>query len=437
MKTAIRKAAALLLSAAILFTFCGCDFFALDTADLLNPPEPSGDISKILASLNKSVTGEYDLVYPNSGEYRSPIIEEDIDGDGLFESIAFYSLKNEERPTVHMNIIVKNDGKWISVDDIGIEAGGVESVEFCDLDGNGKNEILVGWEIYTASERQLAVYSFDNNSLLQLMLQRYTSFLCCDIDENGMQEIFLQDLNTTDGTNRAMLSSIDKNGVLQMGGCTLDSTVKSAYAPTVSKLASGQPAIYIDEVKGVGAITEVLYFESGELINGLLDTSEEPFINKQTLRASSVMCRDADGDGVPEIPIEADVPNADSASNEKITYVNWCVYTGTELQTVSTSIINTVDGYMIDVPNKWKSRIAILKDTEKHQRTVYAFNPKTQTIGEKIITFKAIGISEFKSDSPYLELMRTPESVICAVETDYRGELKLTKEELTGMVKPF
>ena len=437
MKRTVRKIITALLAAVMALSFCGCDIFTVDTEEFLSPPKPMGDMYPILEALNESVTAEYTLEYPNSGDRRSAVILEDINLDGTFEAVAFYSTREEELTTMHINVIVRSGGKWQSIDDITITAGGVETVDFCDLDGNGVSEILVGWEIYAGSEKQLAVYSLGANSLSQVMIQRYTHFMCCDIDQNGNEEIFLQDLNTADGTNRAILFSIDKSGVSQIAGCMLDSTVNSAAFPILSRLADGQPAIYIDEIKGVGAITEVLYCVKGELINGLLDTTEQPYTNKVTLRASSISCRDIDDDGVVEIPVEASIANADPSSTEKITYVNWCAYTGKELEVRETTLVNTVDGYIISVPKLWQGKIAVSKDTEKRTRTVYVYNEDTQTIGERIVTFKAVDIKDFNEDTSDIELIRTNTSVICAVGSEYEGELKMDEQQLKQMVRIF
>ena len=437
MKRAIRRVAPILIAAMMLFNFCGCDIFTVNTDEFLSPPKLTGDMQPILEALNKSVLAEYSLVYPNSGDRRSAVIMEDINLDGKFEAIAFYKTNEEELSTMHINLIMQSEKNWVSVDDISIVAGGVETVDFCDLDGNGTSEILVGWEIYTGSEKQLAVYSLGANSLSQAMIQRYTHFMCCDIDQNGNEEIFLQDLNPAESTNRAILFSIDKSGVSQIAGCMLDGTVKSASYPVLSKLANGQPAIYIDEDKGVGAVTEVLYCIKGQLVNGLLDTTQSPYQNNATIRPNTILCRDIDDDGTVEIPIEVSIPNADPSSNEKITYVKWCKYTGEVLQEQETTLVNVPDGYIISVPNIWKEKIAVSKDIQKRTRSIYLYNTETQTIGEKIVTFKATEIKKYKPLESEIELIRTAESVITATVTEYEGELKLNVEQLKKMLRIF
>ena len=146
------------------------------------------------------------------------------------------------------------------------------------------------------------------------MLQPYTGFLCCDLDGNGVNEIFVHLLNTSEKTNKAIIYNYDENGMAQTAGCMLDRNVKTASSPVLSVLSSGQKAIYIDEIKGGGSVTEVLFLSRGELANPLLD-KENSNENTLTLRAASLEMNDINQDGIIEIPVASDLPNANGDEN--------------------------------------------------------------------------------------------------------------------------
>ena len=296
-----RKAFCILLTALICLGLCGCRLFTVDTDQLLSPPKPTGDVKPILQALSGSIE-EYTLKYPSDGDRRSAIILEDIEGDGSLEAFAFYTTDDGEQIKMNVNLIKFKKNKWRSVATGSIVAGGVDRVEFSDIDGDGIKEILIGWEIYGGSDKQLSMYSFDGKTLSQRMLKPYTEFVCCDLDEDGTEEIFVQLLNTAESTNSAVLYSIGKDGVSQVAGCIMDGTVKTVSSAAVSVLSTGSPAIYVDEIKGAGAITEVLFLLKGELVNNLLDT-ETSFENNRTIRQSSLKSYDINEDGIPEIPI--------------------------------------------------------------------------------------------------------------------------------------
>ncbi len=434
LKTLICLAVALLTA----FMLCGCDMLAVDTEGLLSPPEPSGDIYPIQQALKSSIKGDYTLKYPSSGDRRSAVILEDVDNDNIFEAFAFYSTVEEDVTYMNVNLIIFKDDKWQSVARQSIVAGGVESVDFCDLDGDGRKEIVVGWVVFGDTEKQLAVYSCNLGTLSQRMLQRYTSYLCCDLDGNEEYEVFIQHLDTAAAVNTASLFAIERDGVSQIAGCLMDKNVKSAGMPVIAELSSGQSAIYIDEIKGAGSVTEVLVFTQGQLTNPLLDTASTE--NITTLRTTAITSKDINLDGIIEIPISRELPSATPVENgEKFYYTVWCSFNGEVLTQKLVTVMNMTDGYYVAVPDKWVGNIAVLRDTEKHSRTVYAYDPVTMTVGETVARFTVVSEKNFEKDktdySDNVEVCRKDGQVFLASNCGASGPLAVTNDELKGMLR--
>lgn len=390
----LKKALAMVIAVLICMSFSGCNIID-NTNDMVSPPELTGDMSPIADALYKSVGTSCNLKYPSAGDRRSAIVQEDINGDGIFEAFAFYSTNDDEMTTMHINVICQLNGKWCSVSDQTIIAIGVEMVDFCDLDGDGTEEILIGWEVNGNNEKQLSVFTFEQNSLSQKLLQAYTSFMCCDLDSNGTNEIFVHLLNTAEKANKAMIYNYMGGEMAQTAGCVMDGSVKSAESPVLSTLSSGQKAIYIDEIKGVGSVTEVLYISKGELINPLLDTVNS-FENILTLRAASLKIQDINSDGTLEIPVASELPNA-TDSDEKLYYTNWCSFNGEKLSVKMVTIVNTVDGYYLTVPNSMVGYLAVRKDIDNHERKFYHYDSKNNVLGKLLFTVTAVDADDWAS----------------------------------------
>ncbi len=390
----LKKAVALLLAICICVLFCGCDLFG-NGDDLVSPPELTGDMSPIADALYASAGKNLNLEYPAVGDHRSAIVLEDINSDGKFEAFAFYSTSEDEMTTMHINVICQNDGEWKSLSDHTMVANGVERVDFCDINSDGKKEIFVGWDVNGVSEKQLTVFDFNQDFLTQLLQQPYTSFLCNDLDGDGTNELFIHCLNTADKSNRATVYNYRETGMVQTAGCIMDAGVKSASEPILSTLTNGKTAIYIDEIKGVGAVTEALYLANGELKNPLLE-NKNTFENTLTLRAASLVTQDIDGDGTLEIPVASDLPNA-SVDGEKLYYTNWCAFDGQSLLAKRITVVNTVDGYYLTVPDSMIGNIAVLKNIEKHKREIYSYDKKTETTGELLFEVTAVSVSKWDS----------------------------------------
>ena len=383
------KFLAFLLTFALIFCLCGCDFYTMDTAKLLTPPELSGELAPIAEVIKRSAGDNYILKYPSRGNYRSAVVTEDINNDGSFEAFAFYGTTDGETVNMHINVIDQVEDGWESVAEQKIVAGSVDKIEFSDLDNDGIKEILVGWQIYGTSEMQLAVYSVGKNSLTQRLLQKYTHFNVCNLDEDDRSEILIIKSDTAELINKASLFALTNDGITEISSCELDSTAKTLSEPVVASLSTGKPAVYIDEIKGVGAVTEVLFVEKGALVNPLYQPDARETVS--TLRSASFTLSDINADGVYEIPIQENVPSVSgSQNNEKLYLTNWCSYNGELLTVQLTTMINVNDGYYYTIPNKWVGNIAVLKDTASNLREIYKYNSKDMTVGSSLLYIKAV-----------------------------------------------
>ena len=392
----LKKLISILLLLAVMFSFCGCDLFTADTAELLSPPSLSGDLNYISQAIKQSAGDGYTLKYPSRGSYRSAVVQTDINNDGLSEAFAFYSMTDGDIVTMHINVIHNDKGKWVSAGEQHVVAGGVDKIEFCDLDNDGVLDILVGWEIYGASEKQLAVYSFTQNTVTQRMLQKYTDYVVCNLDMDNKNEVLIVDFNAAELKNTASLHTLSQEGMVQIGSCQLDSKVQSIGEPVISQLSSGKPAVYIDCIKGLGAITEVLFFDGGELRNTLYDAELQE--NSKTLRSASFATYDINGDEILEIPVQENVPAVANAEiTEKLYLTKWCSFNGENLTNQLTTMINVLDGYYYIIPQKWVGNIAILKDTDNRIRQIYSYDTETLTVGESLLYLRAFSKKEWES----------------------------------------
>ncbi len=384
----LKKIALAVISLMLMLSLCGCDFFKTDMAELFSPPLLTGDFKYIAKVIEKTAGAGYTLKYPVRGEHRSAVVQYDIDGDEKNEAFAFYSKTEGDITTMTVQLIRDEKGEWVDGGRQTIIAAGVDMVQFCDLDNDGTSEILVGWQIYGTSEMQLAVYGYSENTFVQRLLQRYTHFITCDLNGDQKSSVLIIDINTTEQYNTAALYALNNEGVLQTGICELDSKLQQVNEPIVAELSNGTPAVYIDAVKGLGAVTEVLIENRGTLSNPLFD--QETRENMRTLRSSSYPVTDINDDKIFEIPVQENIPAVASTDvAEKLYLTNWCQFDGESLTIQTTQMINVLDGYYFTIPTKWRNRIAVLKDTKNRIREIYLYNYKESVVGESLICIRA------------------------------------------------
>ena len=120
-------------------------------------------------------------------------------------------------------------------------------------------------------------------------------------------------------------------------------------------------------------------------------------------------------------------------------YTSWCSFNGEALTSKLNTIVNSIDGYYVTVPEKWWGKIAVAKETEYNLRTFYYYDSETETVGDKIGYIKVVPQKSYKADEyeGAVVLGENEDNVYLGMIVDTVGELTISAEELKGMLKLF
>lgn len=363
--------AALLLS--VVFVFSGCGDFVFSSAEnLIRPPKLYGSDGELQDAFEKAVSekGEYILRHLSGGEYRSAFVRYDCDGDSNDEAFVFYSLKTEEM-SVYMYMLDYKDGKWVPVETVPGDGSDIHSIEFCDLNGDGVAEILVGWHASESkSNKKLSVYcSYENEDGLNykiLAIETYTSMLTVDLDGDGNEEILSALINSTSDTYTTVARLLKMSGkdstefqIEAVGQVGLFSEI-TAFSEINASVSDGKTYIYVDEIAGETYLTQILYWDDvnkalvSPVLVDVLTVASCP-----TSRSLPINCTDIDNDGELEIPSTKLIRNSnivrkssDVAENqslpENIYVTSWNKYIDDDFVCIKSYIENPYDGFRID-----------------------------------------------------------------------------------------
>ena len=428
---AFKKITVLIMSALLALSFTGCDSFMKSADELLSSPKLEGEMHLVQQALEESAGKEITLKYPTQGEYRSAFVMMDLNGDKTDEAVAFYSTTEDSAVTMHISVIEKNDDKWESHGDLSLVGNGVESVSFADLDGNGKLEIIVGWYIFGMTEKQVGVYSY-SGSLSSRALEPYTNFSYADLTGDQRDDLIILYLNSTEKVASAKLISLLDTGVTETETVALDGGATSYGTPILSKLSSGEPALYIDAIKGDGMLTEIIWFSKGAL-HSVHGDSE----NATTYRDGNTACRDFDGNGVIDIPVTELLKSTEKmAENDKVYYTNWSEFDGKKLNINSTTFMNYNDGYSLIVPKNLRQKMLVLRRVESRTRIFYSYDPQKELVGGELFRLATISAAEYNAElyekNGYIVLDKT-DTVVYAAKVTEANDFKLKNEDITEM----
>lgn len=440
-KKLAKKLICFMLCVGFCLCLCGCvanvDF---TTEDFLIPPNPAGDMLDIRQALEESVEQKFTLKYPTEGEYRSAYIMADLMEAGEKEfALAFYStLTNENVATMHLNLMKKVDGSWLSISDVTMSAVGVEKVVLSDMNDDGISEIIVGWNIYSGVDKRVTVYQIKGLSLMPLMQEAYTKIICGDLEQNGKKQLFVLNHNLSEGIATAKLYGLDSAQLYEMGSCVLDGSVTSFYEPVITKLSSGKPAVFIDAAKGSGTHTEILSLQSEKLSRAELMAGESGSL--LTYRNAATLCTDINSDGIYDIPItESQLSYLPGETSQPMAgMVKWCGFDGVNFTVTLFAAMNYSDGYYLEIPTRWFGKTTIETNVESRQYTVFVWDTENGTkLGE---LFKLRTVTDAEWDKPnngleaYSEVARGGNLVYIAAVGNHQGNEKTSIDEIKTLV---
>lgn len=156
-----------------------------ETESLLRAPRLSGETSAVQKALNSYLDGVATLKYPASGDFLSPFLFGDWDGDGTQEAAVLYTAE-AGGANVWMAILEPTDsGGWrVSQTTEGL-SGEVETVSYAHLRDAESLQLLVGYDS-TQGDRYMVVYLYNSDGTLQTVnKQSYTDMLVADMTGSG------------------------------------------------------------------------------------------------------------------------------------------------------------------------------------------------------------------------------------------------------------
>ncbi len=430
----MKKLIALFLMICIILCLTSCGFTDGNIDTLLSPPEPSGELNEVWNVLKKTVGDKTTLKYPSSGNFRSAIIEQDLDRDGSREALAFYSSTTDNITSMHLHLVSKLEKEWVSRGDVSIVATGIEQVEFSDINGDGTNEIIVSWNIYGGVEKSVGVYTFDSNGIKSRLLENHTKYICKDFDFDKNPDLLIINTDVKNSVTIAKLLDLTKDGVKELGNCQLDMGV-TEYKEPISFSVGDKTAVYIDGIKGTGMITEMLIIDDGVIRN--LSYSPDNSTYFDTFREGALEIKDINDDGNYDIPIPFILTQSTATQTENIYKTNWYSFDGKGISLSVSTIMNFTDGYYLEIPEKWDSTISVSSNPADKSLSVSRLNNETGESSELLLKINATE----KSDTlaPTFEgstkIAETDTLIFYATLGSYKGNEAITAKELKNIFK--
>ena len=353
----------------------GCSFSMLDAQNLMAPPKANADQQSIHQLLQGDRT-EMALVYPKNGEYRSAIITKDFTGDGSKDALGFYALEDR---SVAVQFLLKDGDAWRTAGTFQNTATQVDRVCFADLNGDGRQDVLIGWGSTagtTGRTAAVSAYLFSEGEITEYPLGTYGEMAVTDFDGDGVDEVFTIDKylppEGEEGEASPAMARVYRfvdGQVRAVASVEADNSITNYTALSFGKLSAQLPGVAVDGAKADGSMTTQLFFFDGqgslqnlpEGVNG--ENYQNPFSRPST---TSFTCRDINEDGILEFPAVSLLPGISSdVTPDSTSYlVEWrTLDKNGDFRAVLYAMMNPRENYWFQVPMWLRQQLSASNNT--------------------------------------------------------------------------
>ncbi len=427
------KAILCLLAVTILFSGCSMRLYS-SVDDLISPISPFGENADIKNAMDSFAQNGYSLKAVGSGEYISSYNFYDLNGDGVDEAITFYE-PSDNLGTVDMAVIQKKNDVWKVVENIQGEGKEVDSLSFDDLDGDGKTEIFVSWNVIAnSSNHELCLYHFeetDDDASLQQLDDSITvnSFITADFFGNGVKDLLLLEISGGNmQVNKAELYSLSGGGLNKRGETKLDAHVSSYVKLSVEPNDDGD-RIFADGLgtDGSSMLTEIIFWSSH--YNTIISTfyKYDTAITKETRRNLPIASMDLDSDNTIEVPIECGYTDY----NNEVTIFDFCNYSRYVMLHKEYALFCERDGYIVTIPDAIVANVSASYNNDSHEMTVVNTNTQKRLFSMMPVLKATYSADKYPGYTVILE-----EKGYCYLAAEGDDEtLQMTAADLKNMIR--
>ena len=414
------------LLAALLLT--GCAMRTVE--DMYALPKRSEIDSQFQSAIDMAMVG---LSYsaPLSGENQQTVQSADLDGDGVDEYLIF-AKGNSENPLHVLIFRQQEDGSCVLEEVIQSDGTAFEQVEYVQFDDNPGCELVVGRRLSEQVLRSVSVYSFTEDGAQLQLLNGYSKFLTCDLDENGRRElmVFRPGEAETD-RGMAVLYGYNEGHIQRSVETGLSSDTADIRRLTLGRLQDGTPAVYVaSSVDESAIVTDIFAMKEGRLTNVSFSGAAETSIS--TLRNYYVYAEDIDEDGILELPsIISMKPVVLWQDDDQRSLLRWFALDldGWEFDKMYT-YHNFVGGWYLRLNGDWATRVSVVQSDNTY--TFYVWDQESR---HPAPVFSVYALTGSLRDSEATEhgrfALHRAEGVVYAARLEESAELYgITQEEL-------
>lgn len=383
-------------AAALCMMLTGCSL-SLNSPDILTPPKAEGNQAEIQELIKQSAGNSYEMVYPESGDYKSSVIFQNLDDDDDDEAVAMYTAKDE---IINVLIADKQNNDYKLLTERTIHAPKIDRVEFVSFGGD-TSDILLSYPGSSPTLQSLTVISIGSDIGQNDMINTCAAHIVGDYNGDEIEDLLTLALADGENLPTARLF-IGADGKLEeQSSCEISSDTKEYVSLSFGKICDEMSAAVVDAINtdGKHATQLICYdYNARSIINPL-------YVNDgydKTKRTATVCSADVDRDGLIEIPLCELMDYSSTEENSSVcNRIDWSNYDYADAAfAVKQSAILCEDlGFLLNLTPE-HSDIVTARYTGENMMSVYLWEYKRSSPERttKLLTVKRYPKESFNKD---------------------------------------
>ncbi|MDR0324498.1 MAG: VCBS repeat-containing protein [Oscillospiraceae bacterium] len=343
---------------------CGC----VGAEGLMQAPRPATQYMDLQEQLDALLAAGYVYSAPTSGDHRQAVLMADLTGDGTEVAVVFLRGETDNL----LAVFLPSEGEFTALPPVAENVESVHSVVFSDLDGDGRQEIIVGWQV--SGLRTISVYAVGSGGLTEIFTRRFSAYTVYDIEGTGVPSLLLIQVDSAEQVVEMVSTRDGDLGIT--GTAYLSRGAEAVLRIRTSPLLDGPPGLLVtSQYQTSSEVTDVLTFRDGGLVN--ISANLETGNSDASVRQREIYATDVNGDGVYDLPRMVELPRhpGEDETSDPFYEIRWSSYYSSGLlEETARTYYSFANNWYILLPEQWPELYAVRRSQTSAQTVTQAVN---------------------------------------------------------------
>ncbi|RUT35919.1 hypothetical protein EJP77_02655 [Paenibacillus zeisoli] len=261
----------------------GCDLIT-DPKLLMKPPQSTSSLQSLRSVIDANIPPDTRL-QPRGLNGIQSIQTEDLDNNGNKDAVVFFESTKGDANAQGM-VLEETEDTWVIKQKFEGDGRSLVSLEYRDLNHDGRKVILAGFSKEDLDERRiLAVYAFTGQKVDKILLAPYSNYVVEDLNDDDLLEVTTVDFKKND-YNLVTCYQIREDQAIKLDSLQLGAGLNDYLNVMSGKVTPNQNGIVLDaSYLTHSAYSTLIMMKDNKLVN-VLDQDDN--LNDLPIRSGDV-----------------------------------------------------------------------------------------------------------------------------------------------------